>query len=72
MKDRKTISAPLRVTIRTFCSRKLSRGGNLPESRESQPQQEDELEDKVEGEPVNDAEEALNDREEGENNPVLE
>jgi hypothetical protein len=45
---------------------------NLPESGESQPQQEDELEDKVEGEPVNNAEEALDDGEEGENNPVLE
>lgn len=44
---------------------------NLPESGESQPQQEDELEDKVEGEPVNNAEEALDDGEESENNPVL-
>jgi len=40
------------------------------ESREGQPQQEDELEDEVEGEPVDNAEEALSDGEEGKNNPV--
>lgn len=45
--------------------------GNLPESGKSQPQQEDELENKVKGEPVNNAEEALDDGEEGKNNPVL-
>jgi hypothetical protein len=44
---------------------------NSPESGKSQPQQEDELEDKVEGEPVDNAEEALDDGEEGKNNPVL-
>lgn len=71
-KDRKTISAPLSVIL-DLCSllRSLAEGENIPEGRESQPQQEDELENKVEGEPVNNAEEALGDGEEGENNPVL-
>jgi hypothetical protein len=43
----------------------------LPEGGECQPQEEDELEDKVEGEPVDNADEALNDGEESEDDPVL-
>lgn len=44
---------------------------DLPEHGQRQPQKENKLEDKVEGEPVDNVEEALNDGEEGENNPVL-
>ena len=44
---------------------------SLPESRQRQPQKEDELEDKVEGEPVDNVEEALNDGKGRENDPVL-
>jgi hypothetical protein len=40
------------------------------EGRKRQPQEEDELEDKVEGEPVNDADEALEHGEEGKYDPV--
>lgn len=40
------------------------------EGGESQPQEEDKLEDKVEREPVDDTDEALDDGEEGENDPV--
>lgn len=44
---------------------------NLPEHGERQPQEEDKLEDEVEGEPVDNVEEALNHGEEGEDDPVL-
>ena len=47
------------------------KGRDLPEHGQRQPQKENKLEDKVEGEPVDNVEEALNDGEEGENNPVL-
>lgn len=54
-----------------FHRKLLVRIGNVPESGKSQPQQEDELEDEVKGEPVDNAEEALDNGEESENNPVL-
>lgn len=44
---------------------------NLPEHGEREPQEEDKLEDKVEGEPVDNVDEALNDGEEREDDPVL-
>ena len=46
-------------------------GGDAPEHGQGQPQEKDELEDKVEGKPVNNVEEALDDGEEGEDDPVL-
>lgn len=46
-------------------------GIDLPEGGQRQPQEENKLENKVEGEPVDNIEKALNDGEEGENNPVL-
>lgn len=45
--------------------------GDLPEDGQREPQEENKLEDKVEGEPVDDVNEALRDGEEGEDNPVL-
>lgn len=63
------ISAPL------FGVRRLQVWGcmqnDLPEDGERQPQKENKLEDKVEGEPINNVDEALHDSEEGENDPVL-
>lgn len=44
---------------------------NLPEGREREPQKENKLEGIVEGEPVNNADKALKNGEERENNPVL-
>lgn len=45
--------------------------GNLPEDGQRQPQEEDKLEDEVEGEPVDNVDEALQNGEEGEDDPVL-
>ena len=44
---------------------------DLREHGQREPQEEDELESVVEGEPINDAEQALKDGEKGENDPVL-
>lgn len=44
---------------------------NLPEHGEREPQEEDKLENKVKGEPVDNVDEALNDGEEREDDPVL-
>lgn len=44
---------------------------NLPEHGQRQPQEEDKLEDEVEGEPVHDIDEALQDGEEREHDPIL-
>jgi len=44
---------------------------NLPEGREREPEEEDKLEDVVEGEPVDDLNEALNHSEKREDDPVL-
>ena len=44
---------------------------SLLERRQRQPEEEDELEDKVEGEPVDDVNKALQHSEESEYNPVL-
>lgn len=44
---------------------------DIPESREREPEEEDELEDVVEGEPVDNLDEALKHGEEGENDPIL-
>jgi hypothetical protein len=41
-----------------------------PEGREREPEEEDELEDKVKGEPVDDLDEALDHSEQSENDPV--
>lgn len=46
-------------------------GIDLPERRQRQPQEENKLENKVEGEPVDNVEKALNYGEERENDPVL-
>lgn len=43
----------------------------LPEGGQTQPQKKDKLEGEVEGEPVDDVHQRLNDGEEGENDPVL-
>ena len=71
-KDRKTISAPLNlVSSRRFRVYFLSFLLDLPEDGEGEPKEEDELEDKVKGEPVDDVDEAFNDSEEREYDPVL-
>jgi hypothetical protein len=50
---------------------KLPRGVYLPSLRESKPEDKNELEGVVEGEPVNGANGALEDGQERENDPVL-
>jgi len=45
--------------------------GNSPEGREGEPQKEHKLEDVVEGEPVDNADQALENGEESKHNPVL-
>lgn len=59
MKDRKMKSAPLERSQRETWY--LSFWGHVPEHGERQPEEEDELEAVVEGEPVDDADEALDD-----------
>jgi hypothetical protein len=70
-KERKIISAPLESRLAMVYTCNWDNSGNLPEHGERQPQEEDKLEDKVEREPVNNVEEALDHAEESENNPVL-
>lgn len=60
-------SAPL-SSVRLY---RLAEKRDLPEDRQRQPQEEDELEDKVEGEPVDNVDEALEDGEQSEHDPVL-
>lgn len=54
-----------------LCIRFFRNMCNLPEHGERQPQEEDKLEDKVEGEPVDDVKKALNHSKKGEDDPVL-
>lgn len=51
---------------------KLIQSSILPEHGQREPQEENELENKVEGEPVYNVDEALSDGEESKDNPVLE
>lgn len=72
-KDRKMIWAPLfSCQQRDTCGDVETRAAaNLLERRKGQPQEEDELEDEVEGEPVDDVDEALQDGKLSKDNPVL-
>lgn len=56
---------------RTVVARMGRRGYDVPEGGEREPQKEEKLEDEVEGEPVDDLDEALNHGEERENDPIL-
>ena len=60
MKERKTKSAPLDLGSVTATRYGLERG-SLPEYGEREPQKENKLEGEVEGEPVDDVDEALDD-----------
>jgi hypothetical protein len=74
-KDRKRSSAPLCCVSFQVAPDRWQGAQNLhhdiPESREREPEEEDELEDVVEGEPVDNLDEALEHGEEGENDPIL-
>jgi hypothetical protein len=61
-----------KITEIGICSPRPGQDRHLLEGREGEPQEEDELEDKVEGEPVNNVDEALQHGEESKDNPVLE
>lgn len=75
-KDRKTSSAPLSKSVFEQNPSESGAGAdphwNLPEGREREPEEEDELEDEVKGEPVDNLNEALDHGKERENDPILE
>lgn len=79
MKDLKINSAPLcrwcmvsaEGSTVSYWLRKGAALGHVPEGGQREPQQEDEFESVVEGEPVDDGDEALNDSEAGKDDPVL-
>ena len=70
-RERKMIWAPLVHAVSTRCCRQVEDRSAIPSLGKCHPEDEHELEDVVEGEPVDCVDSRLNDGEEGVGDPVL-
>lgn len=70
-RERKMIWAPLNHVVSTRCCKRVEDRSAIPSLGECHPEDEHELEDVVEGEPVDGVDGRLNDGEEGVGDPVL-